>query len=148
MIMLLSTTGNPARFARSIGRAMLAGAEAFSTLLKRRRTYGSLSALDDRMLHDIGLHRSMLLGVAMHGVRSAREAAPLAEAAAVEHRPTPGAAIARVLFETRQRIAADELHRLETALGPSQLKELSQSAFGPPAAHNTAAPRRRGPPST
>src|SRR5215218_4526204 len=85
MIMLLSMTGNPAHFAASAGRAMLAGADAVRTLLKRRRTYGSLSALDDRMLHDIGLHRSMLLGVAMHGVKSAREAAaPLAKAAAVE----------------------------------------------------------------
>src|SRR4051794_38568227 len=102
MIILLSTIGTSARFARSIGHAMLAGAEAVRTLVKRRRTYGSLSVLDDRMLLDIGLHRSMLLGVAMHGVKSAREAAPLAEAAAVEHRPKLGAAIARVLFETRQ----------------------------------------------
>ena len=133
MIMLLSTTGTSARFSRSVGRAMLAGAEAVHTLLKRRRTYGSLSALDDRMLHDIGLHRSMLLGVALHGVKSAREAAPLAKAAAADQRPTLTAAIARVLFETRRRIAADDLRRFETALGPSQLKELSQSAFGPPA---------------
>jgi hypothetical protein len=43
MIMLLSTTGTSARFSRSVGRAMLAGAEAVRTLLKRRRTYGSLS---------------------------------------------------------------------------------------------------------
>jgi hypothetical protein len=49
MIMLLSTTGTSARFSRSVGRAMLAGAEAVRTLLKRRRTYGSLSALDDRI---------------------------------------------------------------------------------------------------
>src|SRR5215217_4050741 len=103
MIMLLSTTSTSARFSRSVGRAMLAGAEAVRTLLKRRRTYGSLSTLDDRMLHDIGLQRSTLT-----------------------------AAIARVLFETRRRIAADELRRFETALGPSQLKEMSQSAFGPP----------------
>ena len=80
------------------------------------------------MLHDIGLHRSMLLGVALHGVKSAREAAPLAKAAAADQRPTLTAAIARVLFEMRRRIAADELRRLETALGPSQLKEMSQSA--------------------
>jgi uncharacterized protein YjiS (DUF1127 family) len=99
MIMLLSTTRTSARFSRSVGRAMLAGAEAVRTLLKRRRTYGSLSALDDRMLHDIGLHRSMLLGVALHGVKSAREAAPLAKAAAADQRPTLTAAIARVLFE-------------------------------------------------
>src|SRR5215218_2968281 len=123
MIMLLSTTSTSARFSRSVGRAMLAGAEAVRTLLKRRRTYGSLSALDDRMLHDI----------ALHGVKSAREAAPLAKAAAADQRPTLTAAIARVLFEMRRRIAADELRRLETALGPSQLKEMSQSAFGPPA---------------
>src|SRR3954451_6445179 len=136
MIMLLSTTGTAARSSRSVGRAMLAGAEAVHTLLKRRRTYGSLSALDNRMLHDIGLHRSMLLGVALHGVKSAREAAPLANAAAADQRPRPPAdqrpplpaAIARVLFEMRRRIAADELRRLETALGPSQLKEMSQSA--------------------
>ena len=75
----------------------------------------------------------MLLGVALHGVKSAREAAPLAKAAAADQRPTLTAAIAPVLFEMRRRIAADELRRLETALGPSQLKELSQSAFGPPA---------------
>ena len=118
MIMLLSTTGTSARFSRSVGRAMLGGAEAVRTLLKRRRTYGSLSALDDRMLHDIGLHRSMLLGVALHGVKSAREAAPLAKAAAADQRSTLTAAIARVLFETRRRIAADELRRLETRSAP------------------------------
>src|SRR3954447_15440697 len=94
MIMLLSTTGTSARFSRSVGRALLAGAEAVRTLLKRRRTYGSLSALDDRMLHDIGLHRSMLLGVALHGVKSAREAAPLAKTAAADQRSTLTAAIA------------------------------------------------------
>src|SRR3954449_4866360 len=100
MIMLLSTTGTSARFSRSVGRAMLAGAEAVRTLLNRRRTYGSLSALDDRMLHDIGLHRSMLLGVALHGVKSAREAAPLAKLASSHaahgHRDEPGEARGRL----------------------------------------------------
>jgi hypothetical protein len=38
----------------------------------RGETYHSLSALDDRTLQDIGLNRSMLISVAMHGSRSPR----------------------------------------------------------------------------
>jgi uncharacterized protein YjiS (DUF1127 family) len=40
--------------------------------VKRRQPCCSLSSLDDRTLHDIGLDRTMLLSIARHGIRSAR----------------------------------------------------------------------------
>jgi hypothetical protein len=133
IILAARSTSAPLRLAGSVGRMLLAGAKAFRTVLRRRRTYGSLAVLDDRMLHDIGLHRSMLLGVAIHGLSTAREAEPLATSASSEPRPSAGTWVLKVVSEVRERIAADDLRNLQTRLGPSQLKELSQDAFGPPA---------------
>lgn len=37
--------------------------------VRRRRTYASLSSLDDRTLQDIGLNRSMIMSIAFQAVR-------------------------------------------------------------------------------
>jgi uncharacterized protein YjiS (DUF1127 family) len=58
-------------------RSAHAGSEGFSTplrsarrmlheMLSRRRTYAHLGSLDDRMLRDIGLHRSEIEPVAFN----------------------------------------------------------------------------------
>ena len=77
MITLLAT----ARAARSIGRMMSALSRCVAraaAVRQRRRTCRTLSALDDRALHDIGLNRTMVASVATHGMHAARDAAPLA----------------------------------------------------------------------
>jgi hypothetical protein len=105
------------------------------TVLRRRQTYGSLSELDDRALHDIGLNRSMLMSVAIHGIRTARDAEPMAKAfdAHADRKPTLLTWLAKFVSDMRERLAAQELRRFETRLGPNQLKELSSKAFGPSA---------------
>ena len=47
-----------------------------ATARRRHQTYRVLSSLDDRTLHDIGLHRTMLLSVAVHGIRTLNDVAP------------------------------------------------------------------------
>jgi|tagenome__1003787_1003787.scaffolds.fasta_scaffold19692215_2 uncharacterized protein YjiS (DUF1127 family) len=68
-----------ARLARPFGLItswLSSGAAAVAAARQRHRTYRVLSSLDDRTLHDIGLHRTMLLGVAVHGLRTLKEVAP------------------------------------------------------------------------
>jgi uncharacterized protein YjiS (DUF1127 family) len=76
---LLTTARGAARLTDLIAWRMSAAVTALNATAKRRQTYLSLSALDDRTLHDIGLNRSMLMSMAVHGVRSPREAEGLAK---------------------------------------------------------------------
>jgi uncharacterized protein YjiS (DUF1127 family) len=136
MIMLLCLSpATPARIAASVGRAFRAGAAALRAVAQQRRTYGSLSALDDRTLKDIGLNRTMLMGVAVHGLRSARdaEALPIAPVDALARRRTALRCFSRMLSKLREGFAANDLRSFERRLGPNQLKELSSSASGLPA---------------
>ena len=65
MMTLLTTARGAARLTDRIVWAMSAAATALNATAKRRDTYLSLSTLDDRTLHDIGLDRSMLMSVAV-----------------------------------------------------------------------------------
>jgi uncharacterized protein YjiS (DUF1127 family) len=68
-----------ARTAGPIGRiksGLSRWAAAVAAARARRRTYQVLSSLDDRTLHDIGLTRTMLLSVSVHGIRALNGAAP------------------------------------------------------------------------
>jgi hypothetical protein len=78
------------------------------TVLRCRQTYGSLSELDDRALHDIGLNRSMLMSVAIHGIRTARDAEPMAKAfdANADRKPTLLTWLAKFVSDMRERLAA------------------------------------------
>jgi uncharacterized protein YjiS (DUF1127 family) len=106
---------------------------SLATVLRRRQTYGSLSELDDRTLRDIGLDRSMVMSVAIHGIRTARDA----EATTKSYDPNAGRKppfltwLSKFVFNVRERLACQELRKFETHLGPNKLKELSSKAFGP-----------------
>jgi uncharacterized protein YjiS (DUF1127 family) len=68
-----------ARVTGPVGRikaGLLRCTAAVAAARQRRRTYRSLSSLDDRTLHDIGLTRTMLLSVSVHGIRALNGAAP------------------------------------------------------------------------
>ncbi len=72
---LIATT---ARIAGPIGRirsGLSRCAATVAAVRERRRTYHSLS-LDDRALHDIGLNRTMLLSVSVHGTAPFKDAVP------------------------------------------------------------------------
>ncbi len=76
MIILIAIA---ARTAAPIGRltsAVSSCAAAVATIWRRRWTYHSLSSLDDRALQDIGLNRTMLLDVSLHGIRAFKDAEP------------------------------------------------------------------------
>jgi uncharacterized protein YjiS (DUF1127 family) len=67
-----------ARVTGPVGRikaGLLRCTAAVAAARQRRRTYRSLSSLDDRTLHDIGLDRTMLLSISVHGVRTLKEVA-------------------------------------------------------------------------
>jgi uncharacterized protein YjiS (DUF1127 family) len=106
---------------------------SLATVLRRRQTYGSLSELDDRTLRDIGLDRSMVMSVAIHGIRTARDA----EVTTKSYDPNAGRKppfltwLSKFVFNVRERLACQELRKFETHLGPNKLKELSSKAFGP-----------------
>ena len=68
-----------ARTATRIGRLTFSASScvaAVATIWRRRGTYHSLSSLDDRALQDIGLNRTMLLDVSLHGIRAFKDAEP------------------------------------------------------------------------
>jgi uncharacterized protein YjiS (DUF1127 family) len=111
-------------------------ATAFAVLLRRRETYHSLSILDDRTLRDIGLNRSMLMSVAIHGVRTPRRE-PMETIADAHNgrKPTMLTWVFSRVTEMRNRLAAAELRRFEADLGPNQLKECSGRAFGAASVH-------------
>ena len=129
------TASNMSALRHSIASTATSCGTSLMTVLRRRQTYGSLSELDDRALHDIGLNRSMLMSVAIHGIRTARDAEPMAKAfdAHADRKPTLLTWLAKFVSDMRERLAAQELRRFETRLGPNQLKELSSKAFGPSA---------------
>ena len=129
------TASNMSALPHSIASTATSCGTSLMTVLRRRQTYGSLSELDDRALHDIGLNRSMLMSVAIHGIRTARDAEPMAKAfdANADRKPTLLTWLAKFVSDARERLAAQELRRFETRLGPNQLKELSSKAFGPSA---------------
>ena len=129
------TASNMSALPHSIASAATSCGTSLMTVLRRRQTYGSLSELDDRALLDIGLNRSMLMSVAIHGIRTARDAEPLAKAddPNADRKPTLLTWLAKFVSDVRERLAAQELRKYETRLGPNQLKELSAKAFGPPA---------------
>ena len=78
MMTLIAAIARPASALRRM-MPMLAGcAAAVAAARRRHQTYRVLSSLDDRTLHDIGLHRTMLLGVAVHGIRTLEQVAPRA----------------------------------------------------------------------
>lgn len=126
------TASNMSALPHSIASTATSCGTSLMTVLRRRQTYGSLSELDDRALHDIGLNRSMLMSVAIHGIRTARDAEPMAKAfdANADRKPSLLTWLARFVSDMRERLAAQELRRFETRLGPNQLKELSSKAFG------------------
>jgi uncharacterized protein YjiS (DUF1127 family) len=76
MITMISSGAKLADGFRHIVSALAGCATAAADIRRRRHTYRSLSALDDRTLRDIGLNRTMLASVAATGVSSARDAAP------------------------------------------------------------------------
>jgi len=76
MMTLLITTRTAARLTQSMATVKAACATAMAAVAGRGETYHSLSALDDRTLQDIGLNRSMLISVAMHGSRSPHDGRP------------------------------------------------------------------------
>jgi len=76
MMTLLTTTRTAARLTQSMAIVKAACATAMAAVARRGETYHSLSALDDRTLQDIGLNRSMLISVAMHGSRSPHDGRP------------------------------------------------------------------------
>ena len=127
MMTLLTTARGAARLTDRIAWAMSAAATALNATAKRRDTYLSLSTLDDRTLHDIGLNRSMLMSVAVHGVRSPRDAEPFVKVAGAYGGRKPRALtwVRRLISDVRARLANPELRDLETCLGPDQLKEIS-----------------------
>ena len=127
MMTLVTTARGAARLTDVVASAMSAAAKALNATAKRRDTYLSLSTLDDRTLHDIGLNRSMLMSVAVHGVRSARDAEPFAKIADAYGGRKPRALtwVRRLISDVRARLASPELRDLETCLGPDQLKEIS-----------------------
>ena len=122
---LLTTARGAARLTDLIAWTMSAAVTALNATAKRRQTYLSLSALDDRTLHDIGLNRSMLMSMAVHGVRSPREAEGLATEACVGGKPTALTWVNGVVSAVWARLATAELRNFETCLGPAQLKEIS-----------------------
>lgn len=73
MMTLLTTTRTAARLTQSMATVKAACATAMAAVAGRGETY---SALDDRTLQDIGLNRSMLISVAMHGSRSPHDGRP------------------------------------------------------------------------
>ena len=127
MMTLLTTARGAARLTDRIAWAMSAAATALNATAKRRDTYLSLSTLDDRTLHDIGLDRSMLMSVAVHGVRSPRDAEPFGKVAGAYGGRKPRALtwVRRLISDVRARLTNPELRDLETCLGPDQLKEIS-----------------------
>jgi uncharacterized protein YjiS (DUF1127 family) len=127
MMTLLTTARGAARLTDLIAWRMSAAVTALNATAKRRQTYLSLSALDDRTLHDIGLNRSMLMSMAVHGVRSPREAEGLAKSieAYVGEKPTALTWVNGAVSVVWARLATAELRNVETCLGPDQLKEIS-----------------------
>jgi len=127
MVTLLTTARGAARLTHLIAWTMSAAVTALNATAKRRQTYLSLSALDDRTLHDIGLNRSMLMSMAVHGVRSPRKAEGLAKPteACVGGKPTGLTWVNGVVSGVWARLATAELRNFETCLGPDQLKEIS-----------------------
>src|SRR3954463_9778044 len=100
MIMLLCLSpATPARIAASVGRALRAGAAALRAVAQQRRTYGSLFALDEPTPKGNGVHRPLLVGGAVHGLRSARdaEALPIAPVDALAGRRTALRCFSRML---------------------------------------------------
>lgn len=65
---------NPFRAGATPNRTIARLANGVRRWAGRRQTYGALSALDDHMLKDIGLHRSMIRSISVHGVRGVEEA--------------------------------------------------------------------------
>ena len=77
--MIITITAIIARIVSPIARmlAELSGlAGAVSALAHRRHTYQALASLDDRTLQDIGLNRTMLLSVSIHGTRAWKATTP------------------------------------------------------------------------
>jgi uncharacterized protein YjiS (DUF1127 family) len=126
MITFLAAS-NMSALPHSIGSTATTCGTSLITVLRRRQTYGSLSELDDRALRDIGLNRSMLMSVAIHGIRTPLDAEPMATAydPNADRKPTLLTWLAKFVSDLRERLAAQELRKFETRLGPKQLKELS-----------------------
>ena len=129
------TASNMSALPHSIASTATSCGTSLMAVLRRRQTYGSLSELDERSLQDIGLNRSMLMSVAIHGIRTARDAEPMAKTfdPNADRKPTLLTWLAKFVSDVRERLAAQDLRKYETGLGPNQLKELSSKAFGPPA---------------
>jgi len=124
-----------ARSAAPVGRmvsVLSRCAVAAAAIRRRRQTYSLLSSLDDRTLQDIGLNRTMLLSVSVHGGRSARDALPLPSLPDPDRKPRVLTVLRKLVSELRNRRAAEESRQFQGALGPNQLKELSARAYGRP----------------
>jgi hypothetical protein len=107
-------------------------AVAAAAIRRQRQTYSLLSSLDDRTLQDIGLNRTMLLSVSVHGGRSARDALPLPLLPDPDQKPRVLTLIRKLVSELRKRPAAEKSRQFQGALGPNQLKELLARAYGRP----------------
>ena len=128
----------PGTFARGL-RGIV---DRLSLEIRRRRTYASLSALDDRTLKDIGLDRGMLLGAAYeasHRFDGGRlRPWPKRPVRLRERGARLLSCLVDMVVEARKRAAARDLRRFEASLGPNQLKEFSQRIDDLPVMRPTA----------
>jgi uncharacterized protein YjiS (DUF1127 family) len=125
MFMLISAKALPRLISR-VASAFSICRSCIADMTRRRQTYASLSALDDRTLKDIGLNRSMLMGIAVCRINSARDVEPmlLAEAPYADRRPTALAWLAGAVADAGERLEWDRPESLKVSLGPEQIKEL------------------------
>jgi uncharacterized protein YjiS (DUF1127 family) len=114
------TASNISALPRSIACTATSCGTSLMTVLRRRQTYGSLSELDDRALRDIGLNRSMLLSVAIHGIRTARDAEPMAMAhdPNADRKPTLLSWLPKFVSDLRDRLAAPGAARARNGARP------------------------------
>lgn len=69
----VAVVGTRFRMGPAIGQMLMASARAVGRWWVQRRDIEHLQALPDHMLKDLGLHRSQIISVVVHGERALRD---------------------------------------------------------------------------